>query len=418
MQSKNGAAAQSPTRPGVRSAGEALWSSRYTVLAVLFAAASGTMLLIRFQTQEELQFQDEFHASQDPRLARFDAYCGLPEQYGSPLQPEGELERVFILLAPGDSSSRKSHWPGDLAPEPRWSCRPSALPRRWRLNKKVHFQAEGAGSSTWDDSFAPELLRSTFTGSDYYDCAPGQLTGLGFRQLAAVGRLLGEKYHEFFGGSLLVLPSTLSVHSGSAKKLAASAVAFLTTFLAAPKLIEVWGRGVEVPVNLEEPARGEEVESSLEPGADLLARWCHRLPWPCPKSRTAGCMSMEIAAAHVKGGEVAACTLAAAKAPPEWISAALREDLKKGGLTVLSMDGAHLTAVLLQLLGRQVCEEPSMARPSYAAHLVLERWRGPDGTGWRCSYNGQDITTMVLGCEASGPLGCEEVSFSKALGAR
>ncbi|CAE8647151.1 unnamed protein product, partial [Polarella glacialis] len=145
--------------------------SRGLTCALLSSAAG--LALLRLWSESELaaaepRREDYGLLGADPRLARFSDHCladvFVPEEesWSSPAATEEgtappALDRVLVFFNHGDSSPVQG-WPLDGNPPPHWDCRPADLPRHWRLNKGVEFQAIAPDGSWLDRSFSPDHI--------------------------------------------------------------------------------------------------------------------------------------------------------------------------------------------------------------------------------------------------------------------
>lgn len=367
--------------------------------------------------------------SEDKHLARFADHCvapadGVEGTLRHDLTGRFRLHSVIVFFAHGDSSAILP-WPGE-APGVFWDCSPQALPRYWRLNKRVEFPVVGSNGERLERSFTPEFAHQQLNSpSSPYMCAPGQLTSTGFRQAVYLGRHLAQAYDAHLGHIFASGPSLLVVHSLDTKRSLASAVGLLMALLAAPEVISLVTSGMEVPIQIQPNlSSGDQYTENMELGNHLLARWCHQLPWPCESNMLGGpqCISVEGAAELVSKSEVDTCKSLPA-GTRAWDPLLLAEverlfQVQNGSFTLVSTEGRALTGALKAFIGAVVCGDPLTARPPSTSHLAIERWVDPaDGFRWRFLWNGQDISAKIVGCSGQETLGCSEAAIKALLSA-
>ncbi|CAE7244773.1 unnamed protein product [Symbiodinium sp. KB8] len=357
--------------------------------------------------------------SEDSRLDRFSKHClaevALAEE-SVDLQPaDWKLQSALVMASHGEASARQG-WPDDPRPPSTWDCRPTDLPRHWHLNQQVHFQAVAEDGSALDRSFEPDLLaegEGGDTGEPWAgrSCAAQQLTSDGFKQAVLLGRRLQWQYHE------RLAEAALDVLSVDTRRSLATALGILL-----PLASDV-GEGATMSITTLESSEtltslSGEIESALEDmqfGADLLSRWCNHGSLPCNAD---GCLSPKAAAELIAKGELQACqALLSDSSLAFQLADRLQQTVlsPKGRLSVLSVSGIDLTASLVQLLGREACEDALMARPPWSSSLVFERFRSNRSQAlWRVLWNGLDITQRLGGCDLQSD-GCLEESFFSLL---
>jgi len=405
-------------------------SNARPVLLSLFAGAAVCILTLLAWSGAELE-EPRLQLQEDAALAAFSEWCGTQSDGAEGALPQGEgltLQRAIVTFSYGDASP-EFEWPQDVA---HWDCTPQPLPRYWRRNEKVQFHVVASNGTGLERSFTPDLL----TGDDLppYTCGPGQLTGLGFRQMVGLGKHLASAYSD----SLYAEAEDLVVRSLDTTRSLASAVGVLMSLLATPVALRTFDekQGIAIHTML----RSEEyldtmgaraiARQQVETGNHLLARWCHQLPWPCSRDRKAECMSVERTHAAVQLGDKGMCDLLRGPDAPD---KALRNELasqfadlaqdiapgRDGLLALLSTDGMELAVLLAELLGEEAaCGEAQALRPPYASRVAFERWWDATGGGgrWRVLWNGADITKKVKGCEEAFPPGCSDDAMRSLLG--
>jgi len=327
-------------------------------------------------------------------------------------------------------------WPGDSGVE--WDCAPQVMPRYWRRNEGVRFQVLGVDGARLERSFTPDFAGDGQSGdSNEYRCARGQLTGIGFRQMAGLGRHLAEAYAELMGPGF-------EVRSLDEKRLLASVVGVLITLLTTPQAHQAFKEGDELIIralrNATSAAADEEAHAPPTPlggffdgaaGAEtrtgflladhLLARWCHQKSWPCRQGDEQSCLSVQRVASLVAASERhAAESLASQPAHSEELVSQLAALGGPGaphrGLALSGVEGPLLTSLLLRLFGDEVFKDPAMMRPPYASRLSVERWQlAEGGYYWRVLWNGVDVTHKVTGCSSQFPAGCDDATMRRVL---
>merc|ERR1711971_20113 len=179
-----------------------------------------------------------------------------------------------------------------------------------------------------DRTFTPDLLHRQGDIREFW-CAHGQLTGVGFRQMAGLGRHFAQVYEEF-----LTSAPELRVRSVDSKRTMASAVGVLLTLLAVPgsrgsssrrddKMavqVNSPSRLVDAPLQSNEglftlkevEQAGLSTEEIVGLGDHLLTRWCHQYSLPCrsgaSSSSSGDCMSIQDAVKIVTKGEAEMCS--------------------------------------------------------------------------------------------------------------
>ena len=287
------------------------------------------------------------------------------------------LHSAIILASHGETSA-SHNWPQDPRPPSTWDCRPTDLPRHWQLNRQVHFQAAAENGSALDRSFEPELLRPDLA-RDAGDkdepwagrsCAPNQLTSDGFKQAVRVGRQLAGRYGE-------ALPqAALDVLSVDTKPSLATAVGILLPLLAGPASFSTVADGATVSITTRAGSEtlvllGGQAVAALEDaqsGSDILSRWCNHGTLPCAAD---ACMTPKAAAELVADGEARLCQALSSSSLPIARYLEKAKNRHSGSFSILSVSGIDITATLVQLLGREACEDVLMARPPWSSVLVF-----------------------------------------------
>eukprot|EP00929_Paragymnodinium_shiwhaense_P089260 TRINITY_DN49439_c0_g1_i2.p1 TRINITY_DN49439_c0_g1~~TRINITY_DN49439_c0_g1_i2.p1 ORF type:complete len:462 (-),score=51.95 TRINITY_DN49439_c0_g1_i2:392-1777(-) len=383
---------------------------------------------------------------QDERITRMSEHCaatleGDEGAFSDPSDPtEGvwKLSGVAIIASPGDTSPLVA-WPDEPDDAVFWSCKPQALPRHWRMNQNVDFEVIDGGTTRTDHTFQPEFVEREVAGEHEMVCGKGQLTGVGFNQMAALGRYLADAYDEHFM-ELSDESSPLDrfvIRSVDNKRSLAAAAGILMTLLASPSIAEAFTEGTVVPIVVDpnltrqvplayaDSERGAEHFLSREVPKDsssrsmlgdhLLGRWCRRLSWPC--SGAFSCLDMAEAAKVVAEGEAALCQ----HLSREEVRSALAGDILAhierlhlqrewttfGTAVLVVTEGRVLTSLLATLVSTDVCSNALLSRPPYGSRLVVERWcKAESSCRWRLLFNGEDMTPQMEGCGAAA--GCEE----------
>eukprot|EP00927_Polykrikos_kofoidii_P036040 TRINITY_DN30482_c0_g1_i1.p1 TRINITY_DN30482_c0_g1~~TRINITY_DN30482_c0_g1_i1.p1 ORF type:complete len:453 (+),score=53.96 TRINITY_DN30482_c0_g1_i1:74-1432(+) len=397
--------------------------------AAAFAVFAATYLFWVFLlSSEDMKALDGLTLRQEAHITRLWEHCAahVDGDEGSSLSTDvWTLQSIVVLGSHGDSSPLAT-WPGESADSSKmalFDCSPKDLPRHWRLNQRIDFQVVDRNGVRLNRSFTPE-----FTDETVNVCAPGQLTGSGFRQAVTTGRYLGNVYDSFLTelASKGDMMRRVYVRSMDTQRSLASAVGITMALLASPESVEVFGHGTELSVRVDqggENALANDKQQDLTTGDwalgdHLLARWCHRLPWPCGHGArfvsNDECVSDHRGAQLISSSEAAVC----GGVPPERVVSFLAQVrrmlyLKKSpSIAIFSADGPVLSATMVALLGRQqACADPLMARPPFSSRVVFERWTssshtGPSSSQFRVLWNGEDVTARILGCSLIG--GCDE----------
>eukprot|EP00434_Breviolum_minutum_P012103 symbB.v1.2.010671.t1/scaffold700.1/size171416/12 len=181
-------------------------------LVGLLAAAGTFALLGAWWLWTEVPREDYVLLSEDERLAHLSQHCSaeviLPEDEEV---PNGwTMHSAVVLLLHGEVSPLYG-WPKDPR-APTWDCRPADLPRHWRINNQVHFQAVAEDGQLLERSFEPELDTSANDLDEPWasrSCAADQLTSDGFKQAVLNGRRLAGRYGEVLASAALEAYSTL-----------------------------------------------------------------------------------------------------------------------------------------------------------------------------------------------------------------
>ena len=315
--------------------------------------------------------------SEDPRLDRFSRHClaemVLAEDLPDQRRTDWTLQDAVILINHGETSASQG-WPTDPRPPSTWDCRPTDLPKHWRLNQKVDFRAVSEDGSVLDRSFEPELLQPEIASDDNEpwagrSCAPAQLTSDGFKQAVLVGRRIAWQY------GVALSDAVLEVLSVDTRRSLATAVGVLLPLLSGPASLSTVGDGATLSVItvagaetlVDVGGQMTPVLEEMQSGADILSRWCNHGSLPCSP---AGCMTPKMAAATIARGEARLCrTLISLPFPVRVVGA--MQSTGKSRLSILSVSGVDLSASLAQLLGEEACEDILMIRPPWSSVLAF-----------------------------------------------
>mmetsp|Transcript_71445 Transcript_71445/g.149314 ORF Transcript_71445/g.149314 Transcript_71445/m.149314 type:complete len:487 (-) Transcript_71445:225-1685(-) len=384
----------------------------------------------------------DIRLTQDPHVSRFWEYCAADVDGAEASLPGGSassftLKAVTVLFGNGDSSPPVS-WPGSSAA---WGCSPEALPRYWRRNDGMQAHVVTEDGRREERSFAPDFEPAAYGEVESNRCAPDQLTGVGFRQAAQLGRHLWSRYSP----DLHRLP--LKVQSVDDKKVLASTVGVLLTLLALPEgahrqdfeahpdiAIHLVQNFSEVPAISNVAHLPTDLVSLMSEiaadgmrgfhlGQHLLARWCHQIPWPCPQG--SDCISVQKGARIIELGESHLLAVAAKRQPDGVFGAEGRAKLARLLLEneateefrLVGLRPIELSQALLLLLGdAEMAKDRSMLQPPFSSRIVLELWELEPGKNYyRVLWNGDDVTGKVKGCASLGAIGCGADSLRQAL---
>ncbi|CAJ1399566.1 unnamed protein product [Effrenium voratum] len=346
-------------------------------IASLVAIAGGCALLFAWWLWAEVPQSEEYTLLfEDERLTRFSEHCAAEvflEELPA-LETGAVLHSAVVFLGHGEVSPSQG-WPDD--PRPSWDCRPADLPRHWRLNQQVEFQAL-APDGQLERSFDPELLPDDPMEPRARRCAKGQLTAGGFKQAVLAGRRLVARYGE------ALAEATLEVLSLPQRPCLATAAGALLP------LLPGFTRGTVSITTLASGTFADVPDAdAFRESEDLMARWCHEGTLPCSQQ---GCLTPAHVAAKVNAADAELC---AEVKLARWLQTAT----SKSRLTLLSLGVAEMAQVFRAV--RKRCE-----RPALGSLLVLERWvRNASAARWRVLWNGLDISENLCPGEQ---MGCDE----------
>lgn len=415
-----------------------------SLTVVLLCICLTATLILRFWFESQLALTSKPEAvllSRDPRLARFSNHCEADVDFeddssnNSTGQYQIQIHRVVALFSYGEGSPVAT-WPDDPKPPPSWDCRPADLPRHWRLNQKVKFQAAHANGTFLDRTFFPDTIEVQETPEEQADpmlrrrkpCAPQQLTSTGFHQAVLMGRRLGARYDQLLASFLWKDPKALDLRSVDVTRSLATAVGVMMSFLATSQTIGSFDAGTVVPIHIfEEPLlatpRLQEVTRALVAGDDLLKRWCHHGSLPCKQQpgQEEDCTTPKEASEIVSHAEQH-FREAIHSEPLPWLKELFYPLASSitGSFAVWSVDGHFLAAILLTLLrDADMSKDPLVIRPPVSSLLIVERWSSQDKFAFTLLWNGRDISKRIAGCQliqrSETQFGCEEESFLKLL---
>ncbi|CAK9065596.1 unnamed protein product [Durusdinium trenchii] len=371
-------------------------------LVGFLAAAGACALLGAWWLWTEVPHADYVLLSEDERLARFNERCfaevtvGFPEEEEE-MPSEWAMHSAVVALLHGEVSPAE-RWLDDPHPPASWDCRPADLPRHWRINQRMHFQAVAADGTLLERSFDPDLDPSAHDDEEpwaQHSCAAQQLTSEGFKQAVLNGRHLAARYEQVLSSASL---EVLSVDSKPSR------TAVVGTLL--PLLPDVEGT-----VSIHMVPMAPEL-ASVTATDDLLARWCHVGTLPCTRD---ACMTPAAATEAIQRADSEICKDSGESLG--WLQLAR----KNRHFALVSLDVVRLTRLMarLGLTCREVTRETPLQRPARGSMLQMERWARHEEVRWRILWNGLDVSVLVCGDvgDPSSPRGCEESLILRMLDA-